>query len=383
MDLVYIITIVLASLLIPSTLLKGKDSHYRGTLTKLILYHFLFSIVFYFFTRDGGGDAWTYWMNSKELSFDDFVYLINEERGTYFMEAFNYVPAGIMGMGFFANTILYGLFGAIGIACFFVVTIKLVPFNSRIRGIKIFPLLLYLPNLHFWSAGVGKDTLLFMCIGLFAYAMLKPGKRIILIGISLVLAYAVRPHVMLLMSVGFGFAYIISSGLSLSKRITFFIILGGLSIYILPQVMDYVKLDDLSLTAIADKGQSQASLLQEGSGSSVDVASYPFPLKMFTFLFRPLFFDAHNITSLIASVENIVLLYLVFLAFRSYPIRTYKEAPFVIQSLMVLLVIATFLFSQTLGNLGIMIRMRNMFLPGLLIYILWAFSFQSTYKIKR
>ena len=55
----------------------------------------------------------------------------------------------------------------------------------------------------------------------------------------------------------------------------------------------------------------------------------------------------------------------------------FKAAPFVIKGLVIFLIIGTLAFSQSLGNLGIMIRMRNMFLPGLLIFILWSFSYQQ------
>ena len=45
------------------------------------------------------------------------------------------------------------------------------------------------------------------------------------------------------------------------------------------------------------------------------------------------------------------------------------------------LIIGTLAFSQSLGNVGIMIRMRNMFLPGLIIFLLWHFSFLNKDEI--
>jgi hypothetical protein len=45
------------------------------------------------------------------------------------------------------------------------------------------------------------------------------------------------------------------------------------------------------------------------------------------------------------------------------------------------LLLGTFAFSQSLGNLGIMIRMRNMFLPGLIIFFLWHFSYIQNEKL--
>lgn len=62
---------------------------------------------------------------------------------------------------------------------------------------------------------------------------------------------------------------------------------------------------------------------------------------------------------------------------RTKPVEAFRKAPFVIKGLVFFLIIGTLAFSQSLGNVGIMIRMRNMFLPGLLIYILWCFSYEQ------
>lgn len=382
MDLIYCFIIVVLSLLLPGLFLKGKDLRYRTALRSLILYHLLFSVFYYFFTRNGGGDAWGYWLISREMSPADFVTSITEGEGTRFMEAFNYIPASVLGMGYFANSLLYGLLGSIGLCCFFVVALRTIPYNSLVAGFKVFPLIFYLPNLHFWSAGVGKDTILFLCIGLFAYAMLMPVKRIFLLIVALGLSFAIRPHVTLILLVGFGVAYLFARNMAMSRRIFFLVILAGLSVYILPQVMEFVKLEDLSLTSISKRGEGQAEALQEGSGSAVDISGYPLPVKMFTFLYRPLFFDAHSVTSVLASVENVVLLYLSYLVLRRFPVKAYRAAPYLIQGMVMVLIIATFLFSQTLGNLGVIIRMKNMFMPGFLLFILWALSFQNYYLLK-
>jgi hypothetical protein len=91
-------------------------------------------------------------------------------------------------------------------------------------------------------------------------------------------------------------------------------------------------------------------------------------------LFRPFIFDIISIPFLLASIENIILLVLTIRFFGSKPITSFKRAPFVIKGMVYFLIIGTLAFSQSLGNLGIMIRMRNMFLPGLIIFLFWHFS---------
>lgn len=379
-DIIYTILFFILSFQFGKWILGEANEKYLKGLQYLIFFHFLMGVVFYFFTRNGGGDAWTYWLNAKNMSNEQFVYNIANELGTYFIEAINYLPVHYLQMSFFANTMFYAMLGSFGISCFYVATLKLIPYNSYVFGYIIFPIIFFLPNMHFWSAGVGKDTLIFMCVGMFIYAMLSPIKRIIWIVIAGILAFAVRPHIVLMMAVSFGFVYLFSKDLSLIKKVGFAIIFLAVGIAILPTVLSFVKVDDLSVSSISAKGETQSALLRVGSGSAVDISSYPLPLKILTFLFRPLFFDANTINAFLASIENLVLLILSVKAFSFRPIKTYRSAPALIKAMLIFFIVGAILFSSTLGNLGVMIRMRNMFLPGFLMYLLWAFSYRIFFE---
>lgn len=365
-----------------SLVTEKKDYRYLGALKWLTFFHFIMGIAFYFLTRNGGGDAWTYWVNAKNMSPEEFRYNITHEFGTYFIEAINYVPVHFLEMSFFANTMFYAMLGSFGVSCFYAVTLKLVPHNTKLYGKMLFPLVFFLPNMHFWSAGVGKDTLMFMSIGMFVYGMLSPIRRIGLLIIAALLSFAIRPHVVLFMAVAFGVVAFFGNKMSTSKKILFSLIFISAGIAILPTVMKFASIDNLSVNNITSKAENQAKLLQVGSGSSVDISSYPLPIKIFTFIFRPLFFDARSINALLASFENLIILILSFKAFRFKPVATYKAAPMIIKSMLVFLIVGSILFSITLGNLGVMIRMRNMFLPGFVMYLLWAFSYREQLRRK-
>ncbi|MBD8084619.1 hypothetical protein [Chryseobacterium caseinilyticum] len=356
---------------------EKKDYRYLKTLKWLTFFHFIMGIAFYFLTRNGGGDAWTYWVNAKNMSPEEFSYNITHEFGTYFIEAINYIPVHFLEMSFFANTMFYAMLGSFGVSCFYAVVLKLIPYNSKLNGRMLFPLLFFLPNMHFWSSGVGKDTIMFMSIGMFVYGMLTPFRRIPLLIISAFLTFAIRPHVVLFMAVAFGVVMLFGTKMSKSKKIFFSLIFISAGIAMLPTVMTFASIDNLSVNNITSKAENQSKLLQDGAGSGIDISSYPLPLKIFTFLFRPLFFDARSINSMLASFENAIILILAVKAFRFKVFETYKAAPIIIKALLIFLVIGSLLFSITLGNLGVMIRMRNMFLPGFVIYLLWAFSYRE------
>lgn len=379
-DIIYTLLFLVFSFQFGKWILGAKNNKYLKSLYYLIFFHFIMGVAFYLFTRNGGGDAWTYWVNAKSMTYEQFWYSITNDLGTYFIEAINYLPVHYLQMSFFANTMFYTMLGSVGITCFYAAALKLIPYNTQIFGYVIFPALFFLPNMHFWSGGVGKDTLMFMCIGIFTYAMLSPIKRIIWIIIAGILAFAVRPHVVLMMAFSFGIVYLFGRELSTIKKVGFSVVFLAIGIAILPTVLSFVKVDDLSVDSIAAKGAAQSELLRVGSGSAVDISSYPLPLKMLTFMFRPLFFDARSINAVLASIENILLLVLTIKALSFKPLKTYRAAPNLIKALLIFYLVGALLFSITLGNLGVMIRMRNMFLPGFILYLLWAFSYRAYFQ---
>ncbi|WP_312751049.1 hypothetical protein [Epilithonimonas hominis] len=378
LDIIYIPLFILLALHFPKFLLEDKEYAYLPILNKLTLFHFLLGIAYFFTTNNGGGDAWGHWRVAKLMSYDQFVLGLSAGEGTEFMRSFNYIPANLLGMSFLSNTMFYSMLGSFGITYFFLIAARSVPYNVIIKGYVLFPLIFFLPNLHFWSSGVGKDTVLFLCIGMFVYALMDPFKRIPLIVIAVLLSMAIRPHITLFLMVGFGLAYIFGGKVSPAQRFIFSAAMIGVGLAILPSVMEFAKIEEASAEGFDKFAQGKAAVLSRAhTGSAIDISSYPFPLKVLTFWFRPALFDVRNINGLIAALENLLLLIVFVKAMRTKPIAAFKAAPFVIKGLVLFLIVGTFAFSQSLGNMGIMIRMRNMFLPGMIIYLMWIFSYEQ------
>ncbi|WP_310380009.1 hypothetical protein [Flavobacterium sp.] len=377
--LISTLALVLGYLFILSFAAKLSEGN-SATLKKLYLFHILFGVYFCFFVQ---GDAIGYWKYAKLMSHTDFIYSLTQNQGTYFIMALNYYPSNILDLSYFTGTILYSIIGFIGLTYFYVVAIELIPNDPKFSVYYLFPLLFFLPNLHFWSCAVGKDTLLFFCIGIFTYGLLEPFRRMPLLILGLGLSYFIRPHITLFLLLGFGMAYFSGRNISIFQRILFFGLMIGIAITILPTVLEFAKVEEATLDSFDKFSETKAALLSRSSSdSAVDISSYPFPLKVFTFLFRPFFFDIKGIPSVLASLENLLLLVLTITVLKNKPLNTFKNAPFIIQGMVYFLIIGTIAFCQSLGNIGIMIRMRNMFLPGLIIFILWHFSYQQSQDVE-
>ena len=375
LDLIYIPLIIVLGLGFINLFSSQLTERDQLALRKLFFFHLLMGTYYCFFIQ---GDAIGYWRVPKAYTMETFKEGLFNGEGTMFMYAFNYLFSNLLNMSYFSNTLLFSLFGFMGLTFFYLVAVQTVPYNKIISGYVLFPLIFFLPNLHFWSSGVGKDTTLFLCIGMFTYGLMKPFTRIPLLVISMLLAMAIRPHIVLFLMVGFGLAYVFGGKVSTAQRIIFSAAMIAVGLAILPSVMEFAKIEEASAEGFDKFATGKAAVLSRSSaGSAIDISSYPFPLKVLTFWFRPALFDVRNLNGLIAALENLLLLLVFIKAMRTSPIRAFKAAPFVIKGLVIFLVVGTLAFSQSMGNMGIMIRMRNMFLPGMIIYLMWIFSYEQ------
>ena len=193
----------------------------------------------------------------------------------------------------------------------------------KILWIPVFPYFLFLPNIHYWSCGIGKDTLLFFSVIIFMYALANIRKRYIYIILAIAISVFIRPHILLYLFMAFGAATVMEGRLKVYKKVILCLLFMGGAIYMFPYVAEFASLDNLQSESISDYSNQHITKLSKArTSSSIDVGSYPYPVKVFTFLFRPLFFDLKGALAMLASFEN--LLYLLFFTrvLFSHPFRS-------------------------------------------------------------
>ncbi|MEO2058726.1 MAG: hypothetical protein ABGW76_01480 [Mesonia sp.] len=350
----------------------------------LWVYHFLFGIIYwYYVSYVGGGDALHYYREASSHSiqahFSSFLYYGPGTSATILLAS---IPCQIL--SFFSVSIFFSFLGHLGILYFYLFFIKNIYYNSKFLNNRIFPIIFFLPNLHFWSAGLGKDTLLFLSIALFFYGMQNPLKNVGKLVLALGLSYLIRPHITIFLITSFGLAFVLDGKLKSYQKILFFglCLAGFLALF--DTIMAYLKLESLDTESVSEFADTRVSNLSKSStGSSVDISSYPFPLKIFTFLYRPLFFDINGVMAIIASFENLLLLILSWKFLRLNPIKMFKKGNYLVKGLFIFLVIGAVSFSLILSNLGIMLRQKNMFIPALLFICLWGFSYQKEKQLTK
>lgn len=353
------------------------SSRHKNTLILLFYWHMLIGLAYANYAK--GTDAAFYWNGYGTRGFVGETWSSFYGVSTTFMFFLNFPFSQILGLNYWTGSLLYSLVGYVGFVYLFLIIKENFPANIRIFGFALFPLILFLPNLHFWSAGVGKDCLSFFCIAAFFYALTKPNKRVFLLLFAFVLLYHVRPHMALIMVAAGGAALLFSGGLKpVQKAMAIFVLLIG-AFFIYDRVFLFLGIDDPSnLEAFEEKAEFYSHHLGKANvGSAVDLSNYSLPMRLFTYMYRPLFFDAHNFATILSSFENLLYILLtIYAVFKGNLIWAFKEAPMVVKAGLFSFVMAALAFSNSLSNLGIIMRMKNMTMIYFLLFLFFALSWK-------
>lgn len=332
----------------------------------------------------GGGDAIGYHGSGQRLVeyWRTFQLPPGIDIGTKFTDAvtgFIYIPyvPGMLG-GFF-------LFATLA---FFGQMLIYAAFRNSVHPRRLkwyFYPIFFLPAIGYWPASLGKESLMFLGIGLAAYGssqFLRRGgvRPILVIGAGLAFAGAIRPHISALMLGALAVTLIIAKsraglGLSPLMRWAAVLVVGAGSFYLVSLAATNFNID-LSGNVGAEVDEFVTDLEGNTSkgGSSVEGGAISGPQDMpgaaLRVLFRPLPHEAHNMQAMASALESTALL--LILLWRAPKIirnmRTVRRDPYVLYSL---IMTAGFIvmFSPFL-NLGLMARERSQILPFLAVVVI-------------
>lgn len=368
----YIVVITLVSLIILFVLLK-KHKLNVVLFISLFVYHAFFCFVFYYYVLSYGGDALNYHRNASDTS----LFFLENPVGTNFITTLTYPLVQIFDMNFFTVSFLFSLFGFFGLLIFYI-TVK-----ENIGKSKLLALILFIPGLSFWTSSLGKDSLSIFAIALITYGFSKLDKRKSLIIMGLLLLFLLRPHMALLIVFVSGIVVLISSK-SISGMSKLFLVIGSFSFLLLAGnfVLQYVGMDSLSTESVESYVEKRESYNAGGSG--VDISNYNMVMKMFTYLLRPLFFDASSLMSLVVSVENLFYLILFSVMLRKKFFRYMVKAPLFVKFNFIYGISALIVLSSSTANLGIAVRQKTMFIMNLIIVVLFfIYNRRRTKKIRK
>ena len=359
---------------------QGFNAYDKKILTWLFLWHIVVGIGYVFYNAiSGGGDALGYWNIPKDASWDVLSKSIQSGSASGYIFLINYFPSNVLNLSYFTGSMLYVLLGYSGFVFLYKIIKESIPDyrllqNVKVLHIPIFPYFLFLPNINFWTSGLGKDTIIFFSIIIFIYAIKSIKKRYGYIIVATLLCAFIRPHILLFLFTSYGLATTFDMRIKVYNKIFLYVVFISLFLILLPRVMDFVNIENLDTDTIENYANKQSGALahKEGTGSAIDISNYPYPLKVFTFLFRPFFIDMPTVFGLAASVENLIFLIFFLKIINRRSLSGFWRGTITIKTLLFFFIIGSLIFPLILGNLGIILRQKNPFVIAFIIFGYWS-----------
>jgi len=350
----------------------------KKLMNSLFIYHFFFFIVYYTYAYFNPSDSKNYFdrPHTPLKSWGDFF-----GTGTTFMDFISYPFINYLNFNYEMMMVLFAWFAFIGFLYAYLFFRENIPIKIKVfKNFDFLTLILFLPNMHFWTASLGKGAPIFMGLMMFAYAIKNPKERKFTLLLASVVIYFIRPHVFLFVAVGTVLGYMTGKEkISFSRKLLIYVgMIGGL-VLVQDQILAVAGLegsDDL-LSDFEEFSEDRGGELAK-SGSGVDMSSYPLPLKLFTFWFRPLFFDAPGLLGLIVSAENLIYLSLFIKILKKDFIKFLKKSNIVVKMSITVFFLSSLALTFVMSNLGIIMRQKSMVMY-FLFFVIYYYLAQKKY----
>lgn len=342
---------------------SGMQAFYRRVTWVLFVYHLLCSLVFHHYIRQYGGDSLGYWTLTADTSQEADTWSEHWGLGTFFLQWINYLPSRVLGLSYASGNFLYACFSFLGFA-------KLVEMGYRAWGTNTgsawshtWVLLLFLPNSHFWTAGVGKEALLWVGL-VYALACIQDFGRYVPGLLGVVISFAVRPLNGAVLLLLFAVRLVFAKTTQLPGKWIWVGILALLGVGAGYRLIYQMHMPGLTLSALEEFSTGQFAFLEGfGAGSEFPMHTYSWPRRLWTVLFLPLDSGNGSLWHLAAALENAFSLLLLVIAIIHWGWAGVKVSfPSFLLYGMAFGLLLTITYGLTLNNLGIIMRMKSFYM---------------------
>lgn len=299
-----------------------------------------------------------------------------------FISWFTGVVYYLFGSNMMTGFLTFGLLAVAGSYLWYRATVDAVP---NVDKRLYLGLVLFLPSMAYWPAGIGKESLMQLAIGMLALATAYLFRHRLASSLAIGAAggwllWAVRPHLLALVMVAVGCAYVggrVRAGdhglRGIMARPVGLLAVALLMGFAVSQSADFLGIEDLSVRSI-EAELDEATERSSGGTSGFDTGGNSLnpiylPQGAVTVLLRPFPWETDSSLQLLASLESVLLA--AFLVVRVASLTTAlargRTTPFLLYSwVLVLLYAATF---SSFSNFGVIVRQRSLVLPALFVLI--------------
>lgn len=330
-----------------------------GLLKRLFFFHLLLFAAYYGYVLTSPSDSKWYYekiiIGYRGENWFDFY-----GTSTTFIEFVGFPFVRYLGFSYEAIMALFSLMGYFGFVFFYILFKERIRFRHQFYGFDLVTLIFFLPNLHFWSVSFGKGSIILLGLGLFFFGISKLRTRLIATVIGGIIIYHVRPHIMLVVLLSSAIGFMFSSrGIKMAWRMLFLVGATVAFFFIYKDVLTLVGIDEEAPVQQGLNLTHRATELSKAT-SGVDITGYGLPMQVFTFLYRPLFFDAPGLLGIIVSFENVLYLMITLLMFSKLKaFRFLLTSNYMVKGAFMSFITISVALAQVSGNLGLAIRQKS------------------------
>lgn len=410
----FVVSLIFGCLLL--TLFNLTDRfHYKCAISSLIG-HVIGGFFYYYVYLHNSSDSLGYFVTAtSEWS----------GYGSGFMLNVAYVSRYLFGDLYLSTCAFFIFIGFLGSMLYFICFHQLVlrlqsTYELTFNFVKLkygYFLIACWPSAFFWTSNLGKDSLCYFAIALFFLSLIQMSSNkilsIIFLLFSGVLGFMVRPYLLVIVSGGYFLWMILGKKNNRNLFLNIFLTLVIIGVLIgLSGVLVSIGGLDYSDKTLAERTRVQQILLEKGEGDPTGVVHGSFdaitaravtqqklltggsgisampnrspltmliflPYTMFANLFFPLFFFIRNAVGVVASCQNVLLIFLSYKFLRRIKIWRYIRGIPMLGYMFWYFIVGIGFLGMINTNLGVADREKLMYLPPFLIIMFLTLSIRS------
>lgn len=353
----------------------------RRTRLRMVVFSALYfahlgaSVAYYMFAQNNVTDSTGYFEDYFNFAADGFGF--STQLIYYIVQSLRGLMGGTMLDYFF----LFQVFGLFGISLLMRMFEEIYAEVGTSQPVYTY-VLLFLPGLHFWTSAIGKDGPLFLGICLALWGAMNVRKRYIWLALGILIVLAIRPHIGVVATAAVAATLFLDRATRFSTKAILIVAAAAGLVGAAATVQSTFQVQVADVDSVSDFLATQNEVVQdsEAAGTSAVYGSYPF--RLFSLLFRPLFIDTELGFGYIASVENLVLLFIIgaMLFHIRDVISLMRRVTFIRFSLVLACAIA-FLLALVYYNIGLGLRQKTMFTPALTLVFVALMAFREARRV--
>jgi hypothetical protein len=335
----------------------------------LLLVHVVASITYYFFAQSNVTDSANYYYDVYHLASQPFSF---GSVAIFKSVRFLRVALGASILDTYMIFQSFGFIGMVFLACTFFDIIEKIAAPKSTAYLS----LIFLPSVNFWTSAIGKDAPMFFAVSICVWSMIDLRKRFLYFCLGLAVMIFVRAHIALIVVMAVALAAVFDSSMKTGAKIGLLGFSFAGLFAIAGPVESTIGVDVSSVDSVT-KFLETHDAVDSAIAGSTSVGDASFPVKLFSLLFRPLFFDADSAFGLVASVENLLALlaFLYLIVHWRDILHLARRVTFVRFSVFFTLIL-TLSLAIVYYNVGLGLRERVMVYPPLfaILVALWALN---------